>query len=348
MSKNILVIHQGAVGDVILSFPALRCLKQEKNASVALLCKDQVGRIACELSVARTHLPIESACFAALFSRDMNAAAKEFISLFDTVVLISFSDDMEDQIRKNNGGQTYRITPRPPAEEETHVAIHIMKQMQEKGVLTDSKDIAFHANCPVRFSPSNVCTSHIRHHALQTSKWTSIHGVPIVKHTESAQNENLLLIHPGAGSQRKRWAVDNFIALAGVMRHMNGAKVVFLLGPAESDLQHFVKKRMEGAFQIHQIEDLSEVMAFLKAARCFIGNDSGLAHLAAIMGVPTVTIFGPSSPKRWAPLGNAVRVLRGAADCAPCFETEKANCDEPQCLSGVSVDMVLDAAKELT
>ena len=308
MSKNILVIHQGAVGDVILSFPALRCLKQEKNASVALLCKDQVGRIACELSVVRTHLPIESACFASLFSRDMNPAAKEFISLFDTVVLISFSDEMEDQIRKNNGRQTYRITPRPPAEEETHVAIHIMNQMQEKGVLTDSKDIAFHANRP---------------------------------------NENLLLIHPGAGSQRKRWALDNFIELAGAMRHMNGAKVVFLLGPAESDLQHFVKKRMEGAFQIHQIEDLSEVMAFLKAARCFIGNDSGLAHLAAIMGVPTVTIFGPSSPKRWAPLGNAVRVLRGAADCAPCFETEKANCDEPQCLSGVSVDMVLDAAKEL-
>ena len=296
------------MGDVILSFPALRCLKQEKNASVTLLCKDQVGRIACELSVVRTHLPIESACFASLFSRDMNAAAKEFISLFDTVVLISFSDEMEDQIRKNNGRQTYRITPRPPAEEETHVAIHIMKQMQEKGVLTDSKDIAFHANCP---------------------------------------NENLLLIHPGAGSQRKRWALDNFIELAGAMRHMNGAKVVFLLGPAESDLQPFVKKRMEGAFQIHQIEDLSEVMAFLKAARCFIGNDSGLAHLAAIMGVPTVTIFGPSSPKRWAPLGNAVRVLRGASDCAPCFETEKANCDEPQCLSGVSVDMVVDAAKEL-
>ena len=135
------------------------------------------------------------------------------------------------------------------------------------------------------------------------------------------------------------------MAVADAMREINGGKVVFVLGPAEADLLPAVKKRVKGRDEIRQLQDLMEVMTLMKAAMGFIGNDSGLAHLAAIMGVPTVAIFGPSSPKRWHPLGRAVRVLRGAADCAPCFEIAKTNCDEPQCLHGVSVDRVLEAAK---
>jgi ADP-heptose:LPS heptosyltransferase len=156
-----------------------------------------------------------------------------------------------------------------------------------------------------------------------------------------------MLIHPGAGSRRKRWGANRFMAVAGAMREISGEKVVFLLGPAESDLLPVLQKGVEGRGEICQLQDLMEVMTLMKAATGFIGNDSGLAHLAAIMGVPTVAIFGPSSPTRWHPLGRAVRVVRGAADCAPCFEISESNCDEPQCLRGVSVDRVLEAAKAL-
>ncbi len=347
MNENILVIHQGALGDVILSFPALRSLKQEKDASVTLLCKDQVGRIACELGVVDAHFPVERACFASLFATEITSAAKDLINPFEIVVLIGFSDKVEFQIRKNYGRQTYRITPRPPAEDETHVAIHIVKQMQVKGVLTNSKDIAFHVNSPMVFSPSYVRTLHITHGTSLTNKRTSTNGVPTVKKIESAQNENLLLIHPGAGSQRKRWALDNFIELAGAMKQMNFTETVFLIGPAESDLLALVKSRVQGRFQICPVEDLSEVMTVMKASRCFVGNDSGLAHLAAFLGVPAVVIFGPSSPQRWSPLGPATKVLRGEANCAPCFEVAKQNCEDPQCLNRVSVETAVEAVKEV-
>ena len=221
------------------------------------------------------------------------------------------------------------------------MARHITRQLEIKGLLSNSVDWGVRhgergtwvSNMEVGKSKIGARVSSLRHRRIEDSL--------------SLQQRDPILIHPGAGSRRKRWAVDNFIAVAGAIREMKGGQAVFLLGPAESDLLPFVKKRVEGKFQIRPIQDLCEVMTFMKTAACFIGNDSGLAHLAAVMGVPTVAIFGPSSPKRWRPLGKAVKILRGSSDCAPCFEIAKTNCDEPECLRGVSVDMVLDAAKTL-
>ena len=161
------------------------------------------------------------------------------------------------------------------------------------------------------------------------------------------REKNLIIIHPGAGSPRKRWPVENFVHVASIIKGMNLGEVVFVVGPAESALAPFVKAGFNGGFRVREVCDLSRLIALVRQARCFVGNDSGVTHLAAFMGIPTVAIFGPSSPKRWSPVGPATMVLRGEADCAPCFEKDAANCKDPQCLSGVSVDMVVDAVKEI-
>ena len=317
MSEKILVIHQGALGDVILSFPAILALKQQKNACISLLCNHQIGKMAHELMVVDAHFSIESARFCSLFSKAISHDMKYFIDHYETVLYIGFSDEIADQVRQNHRWQTCQITPRPPAEEETHVAVHIMRQLQDKGLLGKIKMRA----------PSSC--------------------QPAVKQIQNQRQERLLLIHPGAGSKRKRWSLKNFVEVADAITRMNSREAVFVIGPAESDLLPIVKNQVEGRFRVRQFEDLTEVMAFMKAANCFIGNDSGLTHLSAFMGVPTVAIFGPSSPNRWAPIGPATKVLRGKVDCAACFEVEKRNCEVPQCLNGVSVDMVVDAVKEL-
>ncbi len=334
MSEEILVIHQGALGDVLLSFPALIALKGEKGARLAMLCKDQVGKVACDLRVATVHFPVESARFCGLFAKEMSHDMKVFIDGYETIVLIGFSEDMSHQIGQHHRGRTYGITPRPPAGEEVHVAGHITRQFEIQGLLRNSRDgRIWEVKTEDGKSDIGARVSSSGHRGMEESK--------------GLREKDLVLIHPGAGSPRKRWALDNFMTVACAMRDRNGANVVVLLGPAESDLLPLVKKQVQGKCPIRAIEDLSEVVAVMKTTRCFIGNDSGLAHLAAMMGVPAVVIFGPSSPKRWRPLGRAIKVVRGVVDCAPCFETEKANCDAPQCLSGVSVDRVLVAAKGL-
>lgn len=314
---KILVIHQGALGDVVLSFPALSALRQERGVALALLCNNQIGRIAKELRVVDAHFPVESARFCGLFSEDMGHDMVDFINQYESIIFVGFSDCVESHLRKNHKGQTCKITPRPQEREETHVGIHMMKQLVANSLLKESNDIAFHTNCPT-------------------------------KQTKNLQKQNLFLVHPGAGSKRKRWDIDDFIEVADAIREMNLVEVVFLIGPAETDLLPTIRNRVRGRFRVCQIEHLSKVTALIKASGCFIGNDSGLAHLASFMGIPTVAIFGPSNPNRWSPMGRAVRVLRGAAPgCSPCFEVAETNCKDPQCLEGVSVEMVVDAVREL-
>jgi ADP-heptose:LPS heptosyltransferase len=331
MMEKILVIHQGALGDLVLNFPALVSLKQEKKASVALLCSSDPGKTAYELNVVDAHFSLESARFCSLFHEEMTPVVKEFMSDYDTIILISFSDAIESYLRQNHGGKVHKISPRPPVEEETHVALHIIRQLETKGLL---------AECGLRIADCGMWT---RSGACAKSK---------IQNPKSEMRDlpekNLIIMHPGAGSPRKRWPVENFIRVATIISGMNLAEVVFVVGPAESDLAPLVNARANGCFRVHEVCDLSRLMALVRQARCFVGNDSGVTHLAACMGTPTVVIFGPSSPKRWSPVGRARKVLRGAADCVPCFEMDAVNCKDPQCLNGVSVDMVLDAVREIT
>jgi ADP-heptose:LPS heptosyltransferase len=316
MNDDILVIHQGALGDVVLSFPALACLKQQRCARLTLLCKNQVGKIASEFNVVDLHLPIEGARFCGLFSKDMSRDIKDFIGHYETIILCGFSDDAANNIRQRHRGKTFRITARPPAQEQTHVAVHIARQMRGKGLLSSSEEIASRA--------------------WQHAEWRLAPG-------------KLFLIHPGAGSRRKRWPLHHFLQVARAMNGLNSTRVVFLIGPAESDLLPLVRKKVEGQFQVQELKDLSEAAAIMKTSACFVGNDSGLTHLAAFLGVPAVAVFGPSSPERWSPIGPAIKALRGEGEteCAPCFEIAKTNCDDARCLRGVSPEMVIEAVEDL-
>jgi len=84
-------------------------------------------------------------------------------------------------------------------------------------------------------------------------------------------------------------------------------------------------------------------MRILKQSGGFIGNDSGISHLAGFLGIPAVVIFGPSNPKRWKPFGRSFEVLRPETDCTPCFETGKMDCKEMKCLEETTPDMVISA-----
>ena len=83
--------------------------------------------------------------------------------------------------------------------------------------------------------------------------------------------------------------------------------------------------------------------ALLAAYGGYIGNDSGASHLAAFLGLPATVIFGPADPRRWTPVGRAVEIVRPELECRPCFETEKANCGDPECLTKTTPQQVIQA-----
>jgi len=112
-------------------------------------------------------------------------------------------------------------------------------------------------------------------------------------------------IHHGSGSARKNWPRDRFEALASRL-HGRGYRAAWISGPADDD----APPRCEA--QRWDRLPLPDLAARLAACRLFVGNDSGVAHLAAAVGCPTVALFGVSSDRVWAPRGRRVRVLRAS------------------------------------
>ncbi|MBN1125608.1 MAG: glycosyltransferase family 9 protein [Sedimentisphaerales bacterium] len=119
----------------------------------------------------------------------------------------------------------------------------------------------------------------------------------------------LAILHPGSGGSAKCWNLENFISLAQVLRN-KGMQVVFLLGPAEQErLSEEEKRRLAESSMCFTDLDLEQVVQVLSCAILFCGSDSGITHLAAGLGIPTLAIFGPTDSNIYRPLGSRVKVL---------------------------------------
>lgn len=132
-------------------------------------------------------------------------------------------------------------------------------------------------------------------------------GVPRIPASPDREApENLVVLHPFASSPSKRWPLDHFRRLADVLRD-RGYQVRWCAGP----LREFDRETLPGELEADAVrkEDLYDLACWLAAARLYVGNDSGIAHLAAAVDIPTVAIFLSSDPMIWAPRGAHVRVL---------------------------------------
>lgn len=112
--------------------------------------------------------------------------------------------------------------------------------------------------------------------------------VPVERH-----QGNYVAIHPFSGSAKKNWPLERFREVTARL----GAEVEWCVGPEES---------FPGA---RRFDDRLQLAQWLAGARCYLGNDSGVSHLAAAVGTPVVAIFGPTNPAVWAPRGDRVQVL---------------------------------------
>ena len=115
-----------------------------------------------------------------------------------------------------------------------------------------------------------------------------------------------VLVHPGSGGEAKCWGVENFLALAGEL-----GNVVFVVGPVEMDRWSAERiERLRAVAPVWVCPELTSLAAAAAGAVAFVGNDSGVAHLAAAVGAATIALFGPTNPTHFAPIGQSVRVVQ--------------------------------------
>jgi ADP-heptose:LPS heptosyltransferase len=163
--------------------------------------------------------------------------------------------------------------------------------------------------------------------------------------------------HLGSGRTYRRWPVERFIMLGERLRLQKPNLVIVLTGtPSERPLiEQFMSGYLGPVVDATGLDSIVKTAALLADCELVVSNDTGIMHLGAAMGAPTVGIFGSASPRRWAPVGpHATSVCASGVPCSPCAETyllrdpiDCANPDRMRCLREVSVEMVLDAVRRV-
>ena len=157
---------------------------------------------------------------------------------------------------------------------------------------------------------------------------------------KGAQPSGPLWIHPGSGG-RFKCAPPAWTKALATHLEAQGLSLEVILGPAEKDLRDLFSGPKQGTFLPR---DLAEAQRRLSKGRGFVGFDSGLSHLAASLGLPTVAIFGPTPWRYWAPFGPQVLVLVQRCSCLLQGKDPRA-CEDP-CLGHLPPDQVAQWVSE--
>lgn len=167
--------------------------------------------------------------------------------------------------------------------------------------------------------PANDAVHRVQHlsSVLKLGHLAPPHVFVAPRHEEQARRlippgAPVLALAPVAAAAEKTWPADRFAALAADLRAgpCAGWRIALFGGPGDDAKAAPLLAALPGALEVFGEPDLLSVAAALKTCAAFVGNDSGLAHLAAAVEVPTLALFGPSDPIRYAPFGAGARFLQ--------------------------------------
>jgi heptosyltransferase-2/heptosyltransferase-3 len=151
------------------------------------------------------------------------------------------------------------------------------------------------------------------------------------------------LIHPAAAFATKQWAAPNFARVVEYLRERR-INSVAVAGPNEAPVLDELKRESSAPLYAFTDFSLPEVTALAARSKLFVGNDSGIAHIAAAVRTPSVVIFGSSNIKHWRPWASApAEIVREELACQPCPGYICAEFDQPECIRRVTVERVTAA-----
>ncbi len=308
--KRAVILQPGALGDCMLTLPLVRLAKEALDLGGVDLVghADYVG-ILPERSCVDGIRSIDSADLHRLFvepGRFDLADRDPLIHLFaDYSWIITFlgepgSDFEQNLIFTANCSRSAEVVTLPlksPEGHRQHIAEYYTEQFARQSGLPLEKAIVDKKSIQIRVAEAD-----------------RDRGVDLLEQAGIDLSRRLVVIQPGSGGQKKCWHLENFLHVARTLRGPD-IEVLFLLGPVEVEkLRPSEKVHIHGVTRCIAHLSLPEVVGLLSCADAFIGNDSGVTHLAGGMGLRTIALFGPTDPAIYQPLGPRVIVLQGEQD----------------------------------
>lgn len=300
-----LILQPGAIGDCILTLPLAAYMKDflQLGGVDILGHTDHVGFLpgrSCidgvrSMDAMELHrLFVEPGTFE-LEDRD------PLIDVFsDYAWIVTFLGEPESNFERNliftancsHSAEVMMLSLKPQQDCSEHVADFYIRQfVEQSGVLAEPRQTQGD-NPSIRATQTDVNA-----------------GRKLLTEAGVDPGGKLVVIQPGSGGQEKCWYIGNFLAVAAGLAS-KGFEVVFLLGPAEREkFSDETMSQMNSVVPCLTDLSLTDVLGLLGCAHGFVGNDSGITHLAGSMGVKTAVVFGPTDPAVYKPVGPAVTVL---------------------------------------
>ncbi len=285
-----LILRPGALGDVLLALPAAELV----SGSLPLSSMDWIGYPACLEWLQGTPLAdrifsIDRPLFCHLFDDRQDDALDTFLASFSFCV--AWARDGEGHLRR----RLERIfqerawwTPSfPEPGSGVHAADHLWRGLRDWPYLR----VHLPADLPDDAPPA-------RHPLCRQGTRSASRGI----------------LHPGSGGARKCWPLERFQEAALALAEA-GWEVAWVLGPAEEKIEPRIAD-FAGRHSMPLLSQcrLREMAGQLLRARWYLGNDSGMTHLAAFCGAETFAVFGPTDPRVWGPRGDRVHIMYNEPD----------------------------------
>ena len=301
--SRILVIRGGAIGDFILTLPALKLLRDAfPDARIEILGYKHIIALAEMGGYADATRSIEYGPLASFFARDgeLSPELVEYFGSFREVVSYLFDPDGIFAANLKRTGVRNLITGSPKITDEEHAARQLARPLERLALYLED--------------PAAIL---------------SLPGIEKV-------DRDLIAIHPGSGSETKNWPLQKWTDLAQQLLRPNDSRKILLVG-GEADGARLAALRT--ALPNERVElaenlPLPELARRLRNCRVFLGHDSGISHLAAAVGTPSLLLFGPTDPAIWAPVNPQVRLL-----CSPSLTMDGIEISDVLAICGASFQL---------
>ena len=284
--KRILVIRGGAIGDFILTLPALKALREAyPSAEIEIVGYKHIAVLAENRFYAERVRSIESALLSRFFAKnaDLPAELATYFAGFDIIISYLYDPDLIFETNLRRSGARKIVLGRAKIENSLPAACQLAQPIEELGLLISD------------FAPKLYPSNEDRHRAGEFL---------------AGLEPPMVAFHPGSGSHDKNWPLQNWIELGNYLSRDFAASLLIVSGEADDDQI----RQLESIWQNPRVRfakylPLPHLAATLENA-IFVGHDSGISHLAAAAGAKCILLFGPTDPAVWAPLNENARIIR--------------------------------------
>jgi ADP-heptose:LPS heptosyltransferase len=345
--RKILVLKFGGMGEAVLASSLLTSLKERNQfLQIDFLVEGRTSGVmnAAGAGKVYSYLPHKDDLWKAFnILRQVRHARYDAIVDFEQESLLTAAFVRLSGIPVRLGFSPSAPSPR------SRLFTHLVQLREDKSMWQLFLQLVRILDPGIPESQQTVPLHYSDHAEAWVKQWRSANGI-------SESGNPLIAMHLGVGpsAQYRRWPMERFLELANILAERLPDMSLILTGSsAEQSLTQSFRSRFRGrSVDASDLGELQHTLALLRHCDLMISGDTGMMHLSAAMGTPTVGLFGPNSSGCWGPVGpRATYVYNTQLACSPCINSYKRQipekCTHPQesaCMSDISAEDVLQAA----